>query len=235
MNKIKTGIRGFDELIQGGFNPGTSILLSGTPGTGKTIFALEYLYRGAMKGENGLLISFEEPIRNLKNQAKQFGWDFDKLEKEGKLTIMYVPSSWISKPIIDDVIKTVNECNIKRLALDSVSTLALSIPTIHTKVTEVTNFAIKRFVHTFIEQLRKLKETTTLLIAQTLDDKSFSNDQVSEFLSDGIIHINYESLGGDYSRSLIVRKMRQCKNNEDIHPLEITDKGLVIHSLDQAM
>ena len=54
---------------------------------------------------------------------------------------------------------------------------------------------------------------------------------ISEFLCDGVVLLNFESLGGEFSRSLLVRKMRHTKNEEDIHPLEISKKGLVVHKL----
>lgn len=61
MERVATGIKGFDNLIEGGFPKGSAILLSGTPATGKTIFALEYLVNGARKfNERGLYVTFEE-------------------------------------------------------------------------------------------------------------------------------------------------------------------------------
>ena len=231
MNITKTGINGFDELVEGGLPQNSITLLTGTPGTGKTIFGLEFLYRGALMGEKGLYISFEEPKENIIKQAKQFGWDLAKLEKEGKLVIDYIPSKTITNAVLSAIPTSIKQDGIKRIVIDSVSTLSLSIPTIHTKVTEVTEFTIKRFIYNFIEDLRLAHAGTILLIGQSRNDKELSSDGVSEFVADGIIHVMYESLGGEYSRSLNIRKMRQCKNNEDIHPLEISSKGLVIHTI----
>jgi len=58
-----------------------------------------------------------------------------------------------------------------------------------------------------------------------------AKDYISEFISDGIIHITFESMGGEFSRSLLIRKMRRVKNDEDIHPLEISSKGIIIHNI----
>lgn len=231
MSKTKTGINGFDELVEGGLTTNSITLLTGTPGTGKTIFGLEFLYRGALIGEKGLYISFEEPKENIIEQAKQFGFDLAKLEKEGKIVIDYVPSKNITNAVLAAIPSSIKQDNIKRVVIDSVSTLALSIPTIQTKITEVTEFTIKRFIYNFIEDLRLAHAGTILLIGQSRNDKELSSDGVSEFVADGIIHITYESLGGEYSRSLNIRKMRQCKNDEDIHPLEISKKGIIVHTL----
>ncbi len=231
-NKIKTGIKGFDELIKGGFPKGSTILLSGTPGTGKTIFALEYLYNGATKfNENGLYVTFEEKKDNLKAQAKQFGWNLDQLEKSGKLRVLHIPTSSISKNTVKDVIERANQFKAKRLVIDSLSTLSINTPTTYTNVNEMNEYTIKRFIYTFIDELKQLKSITSLLISQVTDEKRLSRDTISEFICDGIVYIIYESMGGEFSRSLIVRKMRQVKNDEDVHPLEISKKGLVVHSI----
>jgi len=232
MEKTKTGIKGFDKLVQGGFPKGKSILLSGTPGTGKTIFALQFLYNGAVKfDEKGFYITFEEKVDDLKSQAKQFGWDFDKLEKERKVKIINISASDISKNTVNEIISIAQESDVKRLVIDSLSTLSINTPVVATNVTDLGEFTIKRFIYSFLDSLRELKNTTSLLISQNVSEELMSSDKVSEFLCDGVIHIIYESMGGEFSRSLIVRKMREVNNDEDVHPLEINNKGLVVHSI----
>ncbi len=231
--KTKTGIKGFDKLVKGGFPKGKSILLSGTPGTGKTIFALQFLYNGAVKfDEKGFYITFEEKVDDLKSQAKQFGWDFDKLEKERKVKIINISASEISKNTVNEIISIVQESDAKRLVIDSLSTLSINTPVVATNVTDLGELTIKRFIYSFLDSLRELKNTTSLLVSQNVSEELMSSDKVSEFLCDGVIHIIYESMGGEFSRSLIVRKMREVNNDEDIHPLEINNKGLVVHSIE---
>ncbi len=230
--RVPTGIAGFDELVQGGFPRGRIILLSGTPGTGKTIFAMEYLYNGAVKhNEKGMFITIEERVDSLKAQAKRFGWDLDKLERNGMLKIMRLDVKNIKglsgSEIMDYAIKN----NIKRLAIDSLSALAINTPTIYTSAGEtLSNVNVMRFIYSFINDLRD-DAVTTLLISQTQGEE-LSRDSVSEFTCDGIIYIKYESLGGEYSRALVVRKLRETHHDADIHPLEMRDNvGLVVHKL----
>ena len=91
---------------------------------------------------------------------------------------------------------------------------------------------MKKFIYEFIEDLRSLN-CTSLLIAESAQSGDFiTRDTISEFACDGIIMINFESLGGAYSRSLTVRKMRETKNNEDVHPMEIGKNGVVIHKIE---
>lgn len=229
MGDIKTGIKGFDKLIGGGFSKGKNILLSGTPGTGKTIFALEFLYHGAELGDKGLYISFEESKSNLISQAAQFGWDLNKLEKDEKVKIISIPVKDINEKTAKEILKLAKRYNAKRLVVDSLSALSINSPTTFSSTTDVTDYSIKRFMYSFITEFRNL-DLVSLFISQTTEGQ-LSRDGVSEFICDGILHIRYDSIGGEFSRSMTIRKMRECKNDEDMHPVEISKKGLVIHTL----
>jgi len=251
MQRSKTGIKGFDKLVEGGFPAGTTILYTGTPGTGKTIFALEYLYNGAtMFKEKGLFVTFEESKEEVLEQGKQFGWNFADLEKKGLLKIIAIPAREISKNTSNDILEMCKKEKYKRLVVDSLSTLSVNAPIFsvaeHLSISEVVNqstvfsppvvgdLMVKRFIYGFIDDLRQINGITTLLISENSIHSDFlSRDTVSEFLCDGVIVVTFESLGGAYSRSLLVRKMRQTKNDEDIHPLEINKDGVIIHDIDE--
>ena len=80
--RVPTGIPGMDELIEGGFEQGSTVLLTGGAGTGKTTLALQFLYNGAMEAnEPGLFITFEEDKESLYRHTARFGWDFKALEE----------------------------------------------------------------------------------------------------------------------------------------------------------
>ncbi len=230
MDFVRTDIPGFDELLGGGFPRGGNTLVTGVPGTGKTIFALQFIYNGATTfNEKGLVVTFEENAASLKKQAQQFGWNFDLLEKQGKVKILDIPVSDIKESTVREIIKIVERDNYSRLVIDSLSALAINTPNTFGSVTDVTEIFIKRFIYHFINELRT-SGATSLLISQAAEGQ-LSSDGVSEFVSDGIIYIKHESLGGDFSRHLIIRKMRKVKNDEDIHPMEISKNGIVIHNL----
>lgn len=248
VERVPSGIPGFDELVEGGFPRQSTILVAGGPGTGKTIFCLQYLVNGIEQfNEKGLFVTFEQKMDAVKKQAMQFGWDLEKYEKQGKLKILSVPIDSISDKTIHDIRIMVGTEKIKRLAIDSLSTLVINAP-LHTNVNdlalkEVTgklvlsqpimgDYLIKKFIYNFVGNLRGL-DCTSLLIGETSGEPGYiTRDTISEFVCDGILIINFESLGGDYSRSLIVRKMRQTKNNEDVHPVEIGKKGIVVHKIE---
>ena len=81
--KSSSGIRGLDEITNGGFPTGRATLVAGGPGSGKTILALQTLVTGANNGEPGIFVAFEEDARRIVANASSFGWNLPELEKQG--------------------------------------------------------------------------------------------------------------------------------------------------------
>ena len=76
VEKMPTGIRGFDEVLEGGVPRGRTLLIIGSTGTGKTVFANEFLYRGITEyNENGVFVTFEEHPSDIIKNVRNFGWD----------------------------------------------------------------------------------------------------------------------------------------------------------------
>ena len=89
--RSKSGIPGYDELVDGGFHKGTVNTITGSSGTGKTVFAGQFINYGIKMGEKGMIITPSESAEYLKREMmSSFGWDFSNLEKEGKLAIVDV-------------------------------------------------------------------------------------------------------------------------------------------------
>ncbi|MBI2449635.1 AAA family ATPase [Candidatus Pacearchaeota archaeon] len=246
--RIKTGIPGFDELIQGGFPRNSNILLAGAPGTGKSIFGMQYLINGSEKyNEKGLLVTFEQKRDDVIQQANQFGWDISKLEKFGKLKIMDIDIERINDRTSNDLRIIIRKEGIKRIVIDSLSTLVVNAP-MYAKLSDIPinrliankiiisqpvvgDFFVKKFIYEFLNDLKGLNCTSLLIGESAQNSEYLSRDTVSEFVCDGVIVITFEALGGEFSRSLMVRKMRATRNDEDIHPLEIGNKGIVVHKI----
>jgi circadian clock protein KaiC len=82
---VPTGVYGLDEMIGGGFPKERIILVLGGPGSGKTILASQFLYKGfSQYNENGVMVSLDEAKRHYYSEMLNFGWDFQKGEDEGK-------------------------------------------------------------------------------------------------------------------------------------------------------
>ena len=87
--RVATGIPGLDEMLSGGFVPGSAVLVRGAPGCGKTSLGLQYLVHGARNNQPGLLISFEEFPSSIHRDAESFGWNLTKMEEDGRLHLLF--------------------------------------------------------------------------------------------------------------------------------------------------
>lgn len=222
MNRIRTGVPGLDELIEGGFPESSSILLSGGPGCGKSIFCLQYLYNGAKQyGERGIYITLEEGPHNLWWNMQRFKWDLLPLEKQGLLKIYKFEPNPEMKDDIEGqtkrILEKARELNAKRLVIDSITAFSFWIED---------PAKLRYMIYVLIEELRKL-DVTTILTAETSGGKEeISRFGVEEFLADGVVQLYFYPP----HRSLFVRKMRGTANDKSVHPFEITDSGIVVDS-----
>lgn len=223
-HKVPTGIPGFDELVEGGFTDDSVNLIAGGPGCGKTLFCLEFLWNGITKyNENGLFISFEENIEDLKNDALTLGWNFDEYEKQNKMRFVYFHPYEV-RDIHRELERHIESLKAKRVVIDSTAVYGMTLETA---------FEVRKglFDLTLILKRMGCVALLTTEVSEGSHISKLSRFGVEEFLADSIILISFESMGGEFSRSLIVRKMRRTKNNEDIHPLEISKEGLKVHNL----
>ena len=90
VEKIPSGIAGFDQITGGGLPAGRSTLVCGGPGSGKTIFAVEFLVRGAELGDPGVFITFEESVNDLSRNVASLGFDLARLQRQKLLAVDYV-------------------------------------------------------------------------------------------------------------------------------------------------
>jgi len=221
IERVSSGMSGLDKLIQGGFVKNSVNLLSGSTGTGKTIFALQYIWQGLQKGENGVYISLEQEPEEIFSDVEYFGWDFNKYIKSGKCIIEYL-SSWQLEELPLIVLDKINEIKANRFVLDTLSLVCSELEPTRIR-TEISEF------------LRKLKHSgaTSLLTCEIPEEsKSISTFGIEEFLVDGVIILNYlEFVVGGSPRSLIVRKMRRTKHGSDVYPIEITKDGMVLRDV----
>ena len=89
MQKLPTGIEGFDDICHGGLPIGRSTLISGTSGTGKTVFSLNFLCNGIRQfNENGIFVTFEESPLDILRNASSFGWNLQEMVEQNKLFVL---------------------------------------------------------------------------------------------------------------------------------------------------
>ncbi|GBE54959.1 circadian clock protein kinase KaiC [archaeon BMS3Bbin15] len=231
MKIVRTGIPSLDGLFaHGGYPEGNSILVVGGPGSGKSIFGMQYLYSGATEyEENGVFITFEEPPDKIKRNMKAFGWDLEALEEEEKLIIMDAVDYIVRDDIDTDTLKegldvdnlvanlkeAVSAVNAKRLVIDSLAVMNL--------------YARDEF-----EKRRKLlklshhmssKDVTSIIITEA---KS-SNIGITEFpletyMFDGMITLRLDP--ESQLRKISVRKMRGTKHVVGSFKFSINSGGI---------
>ena len=218
MERVKSGISGFDGLINGGFPRGHSILLCGAPGTGKTIFAMQYLYQGAKDlNENGLYVSIEENPDKLRSYASEFGWkEMDRLEKEGKLLFLRVTPSQRKFDIANQVRQKVEEFKIKRMVIDSLSAIYLAFED------------ITQFVYSFVNLIEELNITSIFITDSPPGSNELTKDGVSEFVCDGVIQLQLHDVSKTVNRTIAVKKMRGTSITPGMNSLKFASSGLEV-------
>jgi circadian clock protein KaiC len=121
-SRCKTGISKLDDLLGEGISRGSSLLIGGVAGTGKTILLLEFLYRGAKAGEKGIIFSFEETQERLLATARGLGWDLEKEIDRGMVEIVFIPQPAIMvEGHLLMMRERVEKLQARRVAIDSVS------------------------------------------------------------------------------------------------------------------
>src|SRR3989338_866384 len=120
IQRSETGINGLDSLLQGGIPKNSTVLVTGSPGTGKTLFCLQFLIKGCESNESSLLLSFEEKEEDIIKQASQFGWDLKAYIDTKKLFVKSI-DVMTSEDIFKDLTEFVKTNNITRLVVDSLT------------------------------------------------------------------------------------------------------------------
>ena len=233
IEKIKSGIPGLDELLYGGIPERNVVLLSGGPGTGKTIFGQQYLYYGLQRGEPGILVALEEHPVQIRKNMSAFGWDVTRYEREGLFAIVDAFTGGIGEAakrerfvvrsvddlgeLIDVVKAAITTVGAKRATVDSVSTLYLTKP------------SVARYILMQLKRVLAGLGVTAIFVSQvSVTERGFGGPGV-EHAVDGIIRLDLDEYDGQLIRSMIIWKMRGTKHDMRRNPFEITDKGIVIY------
>jgi circadian clock protein KaiC len=227
MERQRTGIKGVDLMMQGGFPSGSIVGVSGPPGVGKSIFSLHFLLEGARKGQKCVYINLEEPRTNIENMVKEFGFadEFFKFEKNGKIVVKCYTYPEYEK-IYSELFEKINEDkDIKRIVIDSFNIFFASVshPESLMMSTEVN---ARRMINQAFAMLRK-KSLTSILILEMQQDSRYSFYYNIPYLVDGMINLDFLELG-TIERRIFIPKMRWTNQCKESKPYEIGKTGFSV-------
>jgi len=238
---VPTGVEGLDELISGGFPRGRVVLVLGGPGTGKTILASQFLWKGISQyGENGIFVSLDESKTHFFSEMLKFGWDFKKAEEEGKF--IFIDATRLSRVailkekmlkeetsslrgkelqidrLVEELQGKIQEIGAKRVVLDTLASLFYRfLDPIERRTAGVD----------LIEALSDIGVTT--IVTTELSYLGLERNLMDEeFLVHGVIMMQTLFSGGSTTRALQVEKMRGASINPNLVPYTIDKNGIEI-------
>lgn len=225
VSRVETGIPGFDKLIEGGLVPGSTNLIAGNSGTGKTLFCMQYLWNGLLKGENAVYVTLEQRPEEILLDVARFGWDFSKYGAAGRFRLESMIASDITS-VTTKIVESVKKTSATRFALDS-----LTIATMGWKERPDEAFQLRSKAFDMLNTLKSLG-VTSLVISEV---PRGAKDEISkfgfeEFVVDSVVLLNYMTIGGA-SRNLQILKMRRTDHGKKIYPFDITERGIMVKSL----
>jgi len=220
VSRLRTGISRLDDLLGSGIPHGSSLLIAGVAGTGKTVLLLEFIYRGAVAGEKGIVFSFEETEERLLATARGLGWDFDREIKRGMIEIVFIPQPNI---LVEGHLLMMQEriaaMGAKRVAVDSVSVF------LH-KIKDPQVCREKMF------QLASIVQNVQA-VGFFATDIPYGANQISRFgveetVVDGVILLSAVEEGLERQRYLEVYKLRNTAHLKGRHNLIVEKGGILV-------
>lgn len=227
LEKSPTGIQGFDDITFGGLPKGRPTLVAGTAGCGKTLFALEFLIRGATQyGEPGVFIAFEETAPELTKNVASIGFDLDQLSRQKKLHIDHIH---IEKSEIQETGEYDLEGLFIRLghAIDSIGAKRVVLDTIEALFSSFSNEAILR------AELRRLfrwlkDKGVTAVITGERGEKAITRHGLEEYVADCVVLLDHRIVDQVSTRRLRVIKYRGSIHGTNEYPFLIDRTGFSV-------
>ena len=219
IERIPSGIPGFDELVEGGFKRGSINLLAGSAGSGKTTFSVQFLAEGIKRGESGVYITFEEKREKLFDDMLEFGLDLQKYEDMGLFKFLEYSPEQIKRVLVEGggtIDAIITQMQAKRLVIDSITSFALLFQD---------QLSQKESALALFDLINNWG-CTALLTSQAIQISPDDLTSQLEFEVDSIILLYHFKKQGIRQRALEILKMRGTKIAEKTVKLAIDDKGL---------
>jgi len=233
-DRCVTGIEGLDEITRGGIPYGSTVLIAGTCGSGKTTLCMEFLMNGARAGEACAHFSATEPSVKLLENVRQYDFFDMRMVDQGLINVfdMDVLFSWLGmtkstfdlddiNAMVKAITDIVNTIGVTRLVIDSVTTLCYKIPS-------------DQLIRDFLFKLGKALATlgcTALLVSEITSSGAkayWSSFGVEEAILDGIVVLGDVERMGHLLRFIQVVKLRGTAHSRAKYALELTPNGVML-------
>ncbi len=232
VHKLRTMIEGLDDITQGGLPMGRSTLVSGTSGTGKTLFAMQFIYNGIVEfDDHGIFVTFEESPADIIKNAYSFNWDLQKFVDQGKLFILDASPDPDGQEIVGDfdlsaLIERIQYAIIKykakRISIDSITAIFQQYESIG---------LVRREIFRLVARLKSLGVTTVLTTERVEEYGPVARFGVEEFVSDNVVILRNVLEGERRHRTAEILKLRGTTHMKGEFPFTMTNKGINIFPL----
>jgi len=237
MERIKTGVAGLDNLIEGGFPKESITLVSGPPGGGKSIFCFQFLYEGIQNREKCLFMTLDKKVEGLLTQARELGFDFQPAIEQNLIKFIFLNIN--KKFVYETMTNEIMSGNYNRIVLDSITPLS-EMP-IYMRNTEDTGLDTSvatpedypagvgiptRRLHLryILNALETSKSTSIVTSELPVGSVLLSRDGISEFLADGVITLSLDPTMD--RRKLSIMKMRNTRHSLKPQEMRIDSGGI---------
>ncbi|HJU16662.1 MAG TPA: circadian clock protein KaiC [Stellaceae bacterium] len=232
--KIPTGIAAFDELTMGGLPRGRATLVGGTPGSGKTVLATQFLAHGiAACGENGVFVTFEEPPSDIETNMRGFGWDLAQWRREGRLAFVDV-----SPPEDDHVV--IGEFDLSGL----LSRIAHAVAAVQAKRVVVDSITqlfdhfigaeapLRRELFRITAALKRMGLAVLMTAERNVEYGEITRHRIEEFVADNVVIMRNVLHNEKRRRTIEVLKLRGSNHVEGEAPFTmVSGQGIVANPL----
>ncbi len=232
VQKIRTMIEGFDDISHGGMPVARTTLVSGTSGTGKTLFAVQFLYNGITYfDEPGIFVTFEESPTDIIKNASSFGWDLQQFIDEGKLFILDaspdpegqdIVGNFDLSALIERIQYAIRKYKAKRVSIDSVTAVFQQYEAAG---------VVRREIFRLVARLKQVGATTIMTTEREAEYGPVARFGVEEFVSDNVVIFRNVLEGERRRRTAEILKLRGTTHMKGEYPFTITNNGISIFPL----
>ncbi len=232
--KVRTGIPGFDPIISGGLKKGKTIILSGSPGSGKTTFGMQFLYSGVEYfDEPGIFVTLSQSAQDVINDFKSYGWEIQEHIDQGRMLIidarpfkreagfiaidesLYRGEEYPFMHLTQLILSSIKRIGARRIVIDSLTTLGMQY---------ANRFYVRLGLQGMIQALED-KQCTSILVSEGTD---YIHPPEEWHVVSGVIFLHYTRKGETMQRAVQVFKMRGIRHSDRIYPIKLDENGIQI-------